>query len=51
MLKVFQTKENSKYKPTQHLNQIYEINTSSFVALTPVFSDSFFQLIFKLYEK
>ena len=49
-MKVFQTKENSKYKPT-HLNQIYEINTSSFVALTPVFSDGFFQLIFKLYEK
>ena len=48
MLKVFQTKGNSKYKWTWHNNQIYEKSTSSFVALIPVFSDDFFHLIFKL---
>ena len=51
MLKVFETKRNSNYKRTQHFNQIYEKSTSSFVALMPVFSDGFFNLIFKPSKK
>ena len=51
MLKVFPTKGNSKYKRTEHFNQIYEKGTSSFVALTAVFRDGFFHLIFKLSKK
>ena len=51
MLKVFQTKGNSNYKQTQHFNEIYEVSTSSFVPLIPVFNDAVFHLILKCSKK
>ena len=51
MLKTFQSPWNTNHQFTKHFNKIYEKRTNSFVALIPLLSYSFLDLISRLLRR